>query len=264
MITVSKGAGRGNQMPLLVVLNLVIQLCFIVHVYRSGAPRYWAFVILLFPVAGCLAYYFLEVFPQSHEARAARRAAHRIEKALDPTKPLRAKAEELALCGSIDNRVALAEECRAAGIPDEAVKLYRSCLSGAYEHDPHLLFGLARALLEHGQNDEAADTIARLRAAHPCHRANEARLLHARVLDATGETEAALAEYRELAPAYVGLETRCRYGLLLERLGRRAEARAVFEGAATQARRTGTLIEAEAGWAKLARQRLAGARARGA
>src|SRR5262245_17813629 len=112
-------------MPLLLALNLFIQLCFVIHVYRSGAPRYWAFIILLFPVAGCVAYYTLEVFPHSREAYAARRAAVKVAKALDPAKDLRAKAEQLAVCGSIDNRVALAEECVAAGIADEAAKLYR-------------------------------------------------------------------------------------------------------------------------------------------
>ena len=244
-------------MPLLLALNLVIQLCFIVHVYRSGAPRYWAFIILLFPLAGCLAYYLLEVFPHSREARAARRTAQKISKGIDPGKDLRAKAVELSICGSIDNRVALAEECIAAGIADEGVKLYRSCLSGAYENDPHLLVGLVRALLEHGENDEALDIVARLRAAHPCHKPNEARLLHARALAGRGETEAALAEYRELVAVYVGLEARCRYGLLLERLGQHTQAHAVFEAAAAQSKRAGTLIETEAGWAKLARQRLA-------
>jgi hypothetical protein len=244
-------------MPLLLALNLVIQVFFIVHVYRSGAPRYWAFIILLFPVAGCLAYYFLEVFPHSREARTARRAARDIAKALDPTKDLRAKAEELAICGNIDNRVALAEECITAGLADEAVKLYRSCLTGAYENDPHLLFGFARALVEQGATDEAAAAIARLRAAHSQYKPNEARLLHARVLEAQDDIESALAEYRALVPAYVGLEARCRYGLLLERLERPAEARVVFEQAATQARRAGILIETEEAWAKLARQRLA-------
>lgn len=244
-------------MPLLLALNLVVQVFFILHVYRSGAPRYWAFIILAFPVAGCLAYYFVEVFPQSREARAARRAAQSVSKAMDPGKDLRAKAEELALCGSIDNRVALAEECVAFGMPDQAVKLYRGCLAGAYENDPHLLSGLSRALIEHGAHEEAIDTVARLRAAHPCHKPNETRLLHARALEGRGETATALTEYRGLVPTYVGLEARCRYALLLERLERHAEARIQFEEAAAQAKRAGALIDAEAAWAKLARQRLA-------
>jgi hypothetical protein len=248
--------GEG-EMPLVVALNLLVQVCFVVHAYRSGAPRYWVFVILAFPVVGCLAYFFLEVFPHAPEARAARATARRLAKALDPDRGLREKAADLALCGSIDNRVALAEECLAAGMPVEAVMLYRSSLTGAYENDPHLRFGLARALIEQGAWDDAAQAVARLRKDHPCHRPNETRLLRARVLEATGETGTALGEYHELVPVFVGLEARLRYGLLLERLGRAEAARMVFEEALAVAKRNPAPIETEARWAKLARDRLA-------
>jgi hypothetical protein len=243
-------------MPLALALNVFIQLCFVVHAYRSGAPRYWVFVILAFPVAGCLAYYLFEVFPRSREAVGARRAARNLARAFDPHKDLRARMDELEVCGSIDNRVALAEECLAAGLAAEAVTLYRSTLAGAYEGDPHLRFGLARALVEQGAWNEAADVVERLRRDHPCHKANETRLLHARVLEGRGDTASALAEYRELAPAFVGLEARCRYGELLERLERRNEARAVFDAAVAQAKRNASPVESEARWSKLARDRL--------
>ena len=243
-------------MPIVLAVNVLIQLLFVVHAYRSGAPRYWVFVILAFPVAGCLAYYLFEVFPRSREAVSARRAARDLARRFDPHKDLRARAEELEVCGSIDNRVALAEECLANGLTAEAITLYRGTLVGAYESDPHLRLGLARALVEHGAWDDAADAVERLRRDHPCHKANETRLLHARVLEGRGETESALTEYRELAPAFVGLEVRCRYGQLLERLERREEARAVFDAAVTQAKRNASPVESEARWAKLARDRL--------
>ena len=241
-------------MPLLLALNVLVQLAFVVHVYRSGAPRYWVFVILAFPIVGCLAYFALEVFPNSREASGARRTAQRVARALDPDKGLREKVADLELCGSIDNRSALAEECVAAGMPEEAAKLYRSCLAGAYENDPHLRFGLARALVEQEAWDAAGDAVARLRADHPCHRPNDARLLHARILESRGETAAAIEEYRGLVPAFVGLEARCRYGLLLERLGRSSEACAVFEEAARQSARTRSPVESERRWAKVARE----------
>jgi hypothetical protein len=245
-------------MPLLLALNVFVQLLFVVHVYRSGAPRYWVFVILAFPVVGCLAYFALEVFPSSRQATGARRAASRVAKALDPDKGLRAKVASLELCGSIDNRTALAEECLAAGMPDEAAKLYRSCLAGAYENDPHLRFGLARALVEQQAWEDATEVVGRLRTDHPCHRPNEARLLHARVLEGRGETASAVEEYRGLVPASVGLEARCRYGLLLEQLGHSSEAKAVFEEAVAASTRTPSPVESESRWARLAREHAAG------
>ena len=243
-------------MPLLFALNVFVQLAFVVHAYRSGAPRYWVFVILAFPVAGCAAYYLLEVFPRSREALTVRRAARELARTFDPHKDLRARMDELEVCGSIDNRVALAEQCLASGLAAEAVTLYRSTLAGAFENDPHLRLGLARALVEQGAWDAAADTVERLRRDHPCHKPNDTRLLHARVLEGRGETETALAEYRELAPVFVGLEARCRYGQLLERLERRDEARSAFDAAVTQAKRNASPVAAEARWAKLARDRL--------
>ena len=242
-------------MPLLLALNVFVQLLFVVHVYRSGAPRYWVFVILAFPVVGCLAYFALEVFPSSRQATGARRAAQRVARALDPDRGLRARVADVERCGSIDNRTALAEECLAAGMPEDAAKLYRSCLAGAYENDPHLRFGLARALVEDEAWEDAAQAVARLRAEHPCHRPNEVRLLYARALEGGGDTAAALEEYRALAPVFVGLEARCRHGLALERLGRADEARAAFAAAALQAGGTPSPVEAEQRWAKLARGR---------
>lgn len=245
-------------MPLLLALNVLVQVLFVVHACRSGAPRYWVFVIVAFPVAGCLAYVALEVFPRSREATGARRAVQRVARAFDPDKGLREKVAELERCGSIDNRMALAEECLAAGMAADAAKLYRSCLAGAYENDPHLHFGLARALVEQGAWEDAADAVRRLRADHPCHRPNEARLLYARVLEGRGETVAALEEYRSLAPAFVGLEARCRYGLALERLGRTGDARAEFAEAVSLAARTPSPVESERRWAKLARDHAGG------
>jgi len=239
-------------MPALLTLSLVIQLAFVAHVYRSGAPRYWVLVILALPVAGCLAYWFLQVFPRFADARWPAGAAH----APGHVHALRDKAERLVLCGSVDNRVALAEECLAAGLLEEAVMLYRSSAAGAYENDPHLVFGLARALVEHGAWDDAADAVGRLRRDHPCHRANETRLLHVRVLESTGETDAALAEYDDLAHAFVGFEARYRHALLLDRLGRRDESRALLAGIVAQAHLTPPALESEARWARLARERL--------
>jgi hypothetical protein len=57
--------------------------------------------------------------------------------------------------------------------------------------------------------------------------------------------------------AFVGLEARLRYGMLLEHLGHADAARSVFAEAVALAKRNPSPIEAEARWAKLARERLA-------
>ena len=59
-------------MPVLIALAAVVQAYFVYHVYRSGRPFWWAFVILSVPVLGCIAYYLLQVFPGSREHYSAR------------------------------------------------------------------------------------------------------------------------------------------------------------------------------------------------
>jgi len=244
-------------MPLLAALSLAIQLFFIVHAYRSGAPRYWIFVIFAFPVAGCLAYYFFEVFPKSREARSARKAVRGIVKALDPDRDLRARVEEVRTCGSVDNRMALAEECIVSGLYGDAIRLYESCREGPYANDPQILYGLARAAVEDGRHADAEAALTLLAGAHPKFKAQEVGLLKARTLEGRAEHDAALAAYRALLPAYVGFEAQCRYGLLLHRLGHADHAQAAFREVLDKAKRQGVLIDSELHWVGIARRQQA-------
>ena len=76
-------------MPILGAVVLLIQLCFAYHALKTGRPYWWLFVIMGFPVIGCLLYYFVEVFPTSRESRKAEKAVQAIVKSFDPDKSLR-------------------------------------------------------------------------------------------------------------------------------------------------------------------------------
>jgi len=241
-------------MPIVGALVLFIQFCFVYHVFKTGRPYWWMFVIMGFPVMGCVIYYFVEVFPGSREERSARKAARNLVRALQPDAELKKKAEELAVCGSLDNKLALAAECARHGMHDDAAKLYESCLNGAYANDGAILLALARAAIEAGDAPKAAEALSRLKAHAPRTRPLETRLLEARLLEARGETEAALAAYRELLPAFVGLEARYRYGRLLLRLGRHEAAMEVMNDVLKHARRFASSIEEEEQWVEAARE----------
>jgi hypothetical protein len=244
-------------MPLIAALTLAIQICFVIHAYRSGAPRYWVFVILAFPVGGCVAYYFFEVFPGSREARSARKAVQGLAKAFDPERDLRAKVEEVRICGSIDNRLALAAECAAAGLYAEAIQLYEGCREGPYADDPQILHGLALAQIEAGQHAAARTALDRLETFHPKFKSQELALLRARVLEGSEQHDAALAAYRQIVPAYVGFEAQCRYGLLLQKLGRESDARSAFLHVLHKANRNPAVPDSEKRWIGIAREQAA-------
>lgn len=242
-------------MPVIGAVVLLIQLCFAYHALRTGRPYWWLFIIMAFPVIGCVLYYFVEVFPTSRESRDAEKAVRSIVKAFDPEKDLRARVADVEACGSVDNRVALARECGARGMHAEAAALYRSCLTGIHEDDPDIRLGLASALLN-ARSFEEAETLARkLRQSHPAFRVNDVRLVLARSMEEMGRVEDALAEYGVLADTYPGEEGRWRYGALLARTGRAEQARNVFQHMLRNAERMpGYYRDAQRQWLALARQ----------
>ena len=241
-------------MPILGALVLLIQFCFVYHVFKTGRPYWWMFVIMAFPVMGCVIYYFVEVFPGSREERSARKAARNLVRTLQPDAGLKKKAEELTVCGSVDNKLALAAECMQHQMYDDAAKLYESCLAGAYANDGAILFGLSRAAVEGGDWPKAAHALERLKTHAPKTRPLDARLLEARLLEGRGETDAALSAYRAVLPAFVGLEARYRYGTLLMRLGMQDAGLEVMNDVLKHAKRFNSSLEEEQRWVDAARE----------
>jgi hypothetical protein len=241
-------------MPVLLALTAVIQALFVYHVYRSGRPYWWAMVILTFPVLGCLIYYVVEIFPDSREHRSARRAAVQVARAFNPTGELQQRLEALAVCPSVSNRIAAADEFMRCGVFAEAVRLYQEALTGPHGDDPSLLLGLARAHVNNGTFDAARSVLERLRKTDARYRPEEARLLYARTLEGLGNSDAALAEYEALAPVYIGLEAKCRYAMLLKQLGFSVQANSVFKEMLEHARRFRVNLESERPWIDAARR----------
>lgn len=239
-----------------VILTVIVQACFIFHVFKTGRPYWWAYVILGFPVAGCIIYYFIEVFPGSREHRAANRATRELGRALNPDKELRRAREAVEISPTVQNRVALAEELLRHDRAQEAVELYRAARSGPYAGDPQLGFGLANACLAHGEPAEARTLLDELAAKHPSFRPDAVELLRARVLEALGQGEAALAQYEQVVETYVGLEAKVRYGQLLKKLGHAHHAQSVLQEVVVHAKRFQIAHEEERAWVNIARREL--------
>ena len=246
-------------MPVVGAIVVLIQFCFAFHVLKSGRPYWWIFIIMAFPVMGCVIYYFVEVFPGSREHRRANKVARSLARVLQPDAQLKKRAEELEVCGSVDNKIALAVECTSHQMYEEAIRLYESCLQGPYAADGTILFGLARAAVEAGDLDKAGPALYKLKTDAPKVRPLDVRLLQARVLEARGETDAALAMFRELIPVFVGLEASYRYGEMLLRLGKQEAAMEMFNQAVRHSKRFTSAVEDEERWASAARQAISGA-----
>jgi hypothetical protein len=180
-------------------------------------------------LVGTIVYLGVEILPGLYRGPTARQVASRVTRVLDPYRGVHEAWRRLELSPTVQNKTVLAEEYLAAGQPQDAVALYREALSGIHATDPSLMIGLARALFSLGNTAEVLATLERLREANPEYTSPEGHLLYAQSLEMEGRTEAALREYAALTVYYPGQEARCRYALLLQMTGRRAEARNLFE-----------------------------------
>ena len=243
-------------MPLL-ILYWVLPIACGIHVVRTGRPLFWLWIIIFAPMIGCAIYVIVEVIPELMGSPRAQRAAGRAKRIVDPNRAYRAALDRLEAADTVDNRRAVAEHYLERGMNDEAAKLYASTLTGVHQDDPALLFGLARAEFAAGRAAEALQALDQLKAANPGYQSPDAHLIYARALEALGRDAEAREEYEALAGYYPGAEARCRYALLLKKMGEGEKARALFAEIVKSLDRAGRrFIREQREWYDLARQNM--------
>jgi len=235
---------------------LLVQIGIAVHALRTGRPLWWLAVILFFPLLGALIYFLVEILPEIRASRSIRGFGSDIVKTVVPNAALHRRAEELAVCGSVQNKLALAQECMTRGHFDEAITLYESAREGPFAAAPDVLLGLARARFHNGEPNAARDLLEKLAAGHPDYYPQDVAILKARAADAAGDSETALHELEAMLDRSVGLETRFRYGEILARTGKTQEARTELKSVVNHAHRF-RIGPTERPWAKRSRDLLA-------
>jgi len=220
----------------LLILSILVQVALIIHVVKTGRNQIWIWVLALLSLPGAIAYIAVEVLPELFRSRAAQRTARGLRKAMDPGRELRRYESETRVAGNVASRQRYAEELVRHQHYDEAIAQYREALTGLYEHDPNLMFGLAQAQFGKGDASAARATLDDLIRHNQDFRSPAGHLLYARALEAEGNVPKALEEYAVLAPSYPRAEPSVRYAQLLQAQGRRAEAQKVARELLEQAR----------------------------
>ncbi len=237
------------------VLITILDVLLIVHAIRTGQFMPWGYVILFLPGIGALVYVAFELAPEWLGSYTAQRARRSVAAALDPSGRYRALREELDVVDTIANRSALAEECLKIGKPEEALKHYQAILAKPLGDEPAFLIGKARALLDLGRADDAITTLEEVKRRAPDLHSPDGHLLYARALESAGRTDDALEAYASVARTFPGPEPRVREARLLERLGRREQARSIAEDVVRSLSRAPRHVQAnEREWFALARQ----------
>jgi len=220
----------------ILILSIAIQAGLIIHVIKTGRNQIWIWVLALLSLAGAIAYIAVEILPDLFRSRTAQRTARGFKKAMDPKADLRRYESEARLTSNVASRQRYAEELARHEKHDEAIVQYREALTGLYAQDPNLMLGLARAQFAKGDAAAARTTLDELIRFNPDFKSPEGHLLYARALEAEGNVQKALEEYRVLAPSYPGAEAAVRCAQLLAAQGLREEARKLAQELLEQAR----------------------------
>jgi len=239
----------------LVIILLDITLVY--HASRTGRLQPWAFIILMIPVMGAVAYIVVELLPELLNGPGAQQTRRRVASRLDPERRYRELSDHLAATDTIANRAALAEECLNVGRFDEAERHYDRILKLPMGEEPVYAFGKARAEFGRNRPADALATLDDLQRRWPDFRSAEAHLLYARALAEVGRPDEALEEFHAVSTYFPGAEARVRYGLLLRLMGRTAEAKVVFTELLIQMKRAPRYLrEAQAEWLAIAEKQL--------
>ena len=244
-------------MPLALILVL-LDVTLVFHAVKTDRVRPWAFIILMVPGIGALAYILIELIPEllgGPEARAARR---RIANRLDPEKQYRLLSDQLQTADTVANRAALAAECMEVARFDESRGHYEHILQQQAGDEP--IYALGKAKAEFGLNlfAETVATLEAMRNRWPDFESAEGHLLYARALAAAGRTEEALDEFRAVSEYFSGAEARVRYALLLDQLGRSTDAKLIFTELVIQMKRAPKHVrKMQASWLAIAEKYLA-------
>jgi hypothetical protein len=239
----------------LLIPIMILQVLCAVHAVRTGRSRYWIFIVIAFPLLGCIVYAVSEIIPDFLASRTGRRAAAKVVDTIDPDRELRRLQSELDTAETLDNKRLLAEEHLRRGENERAIALFESAVASPHGEDAALLLGLARAQFAAGLFGAALGTLDRVKIVNPKFESAEAHLLYARALEGEGRRDEAVAEYSKLANYYPGPEAKCRYGLLLQQLGRSEAALNQFHEVVRGFERSGGAFrEAQREWYEIARR----------
>jgi len=239
---------------------LLVSLAFAYHCIRSGRPWWWLLVIGFLGPLGWGAYVLFAVLPDMFGSASARRFADNVSDMADPGRSYREKLREVERVGSADAKRALAEECIKRGRFQDAVELYEGAMRGPLgDGDPVLLRGLARARLLAGDGAGAAAAFEQLKAMDRAAFDADTELDYARALVLVGRTDEALRQYETVVPRYPGEEARCRFALLLQQIGQKERAQALFREIVDSVKHApGYYRSRQREWVRIAREQLAG------
>src|SRR5215471_10316761 len=111
-------------------ISIVLQVICVLHCIRRGTQQKWIWLIVFVPYIGSIAYFFSEILPKRSTGDWQEGLSSLF---VSPTARIRRLEQNLQFANTFNNRVLLANAYMLSGRMDEAIELYSTSLTGAFE-----------------------------------------------------------------------------------------------------------------------------------
>src|SRR5262245_18865360 len=170
------------------------QVLCVIHIFRTGRPYWWIFIIWGVPIIGLAAYLLLEVRPSVRRFN----LQALLWNLKGAPERIRVMQERLEHTTTIRNRLALADELRRAGQHDQECQVVEEGLRGPFADDPSLLMRLSEANPEAGRVQQAESLFLKIVPERSSDFVLRHKLLNARITGTLGRDGEAEPIFREL------------------------------------------------------------------
>lgn len=244
----------GHAWAWLAPFSLLIQIALCVHVYKTGRPYWWMWIILMASFVGALVYVLVEILP---ELRFASRRSGGRAWFVPQSVVIRRAREELEEGYTIQRCLTLAGLLFDQGKREEAEAVAAEAVGGAFKTDPEVISEVAWYKVEAGKYDEAQRLLDNAAGKIQKTTALKMQLLRGRILLGRRQYKPALELFTGLMAESLGEEPRYYQALCHAGLGNRTQAVALLQDIA-KAYRKGNAIwrRAEKPWYQSAKRKL--------
>ncbi|MBO9702823.1 MAG: tetratricopeptide repeat protein [Sporocytophaga sp.] len=198
---------------------LILQALCLYHAYKNNNQQKWYWLILFFPVFGCLIYLYENFYSKrfisnlSEGVKALGNSNHRIEQL----------ERQVKFNDSYTNKVNLADAYMRVQRYEEAVNLYEMCLEGFMAEDPVLLMKLLSAYYQNG-NYKKVIFIGEKLTSNKTFKNAEERIALAWSYFFDNQQSVAIDIFKDLDKTYTNFRHRIEYSKLLIKLDQQEAA----------------------------------------
>ena len=198
----------------------LLQAFCVYHAYRNNAEQRWYWLILFFPLIGCIIY----LIHNFNNRNAISSIAENVKEAVISNYRIEQLEKALRFSDNVKNKVNLAEAYAEMGRFQEAIDLYSGCLQGFMSEDLAIRMKLLYALFmnkNYAEAIEIGDALNQQRS----FRNSEERVVYAWALYRAGRIELAESVFEDMNRSFTNYFHRLEYCKFLLEIDKRTVAK---------------------------------------